>query len=266
MVLTEAEIGQFVADGFVAIRDAVPKHVAAACVDVVWADLGELGIEREDRATWTRPLVWIPCPEGGPFVEAGTSPVLWDAYDQLIGPDRWPPRQGVGGHIPVRFPAEVDPGYAGWHFDSGTPRGDKTWASVHSPTRALLSLFLFTDVGEDDSPTLLLRGSHLDVAAVLGGAGDEGLEWYSLESLLPPAAFEREIVPATGAAGHVYLCHPFLVHRASWPHRGRTARIIAQPSVWLKEPYALVDPEAALPVEQAILRGLGRPLSTRMAE
>jgi hypothetical protein len=257
-VLTEAEIGRFVADGFVAIRHAVPRHVIAACVDVVWAELGKLGVQRENRATWTRPLVWIPCPEGGPFVEAGTSPVLWHAYDQLIGPDRWPPRQGVGGHIPVRFPGEEDPGYAGWHFDSATLREDKTWASVHSPTRALLSLFLFTDVGEDDSPTFLLRGSHMDVTAVLGGAGDEGLEWSSLDSLLPAAAFEREIVPATGTAGDVYLCHPFLVHRASWPHRGRSPRIIAQPSVWLKEPYALIDPMAALPVEQAILRGLGR--------
>ena len=160
----------------------------------------------------------------------------------------------------MRFPSEVDPGYAGWHFDSGMPRGDKTWASVHSPTRALLSLFLFTDVGEDDSPTLLLRGSHVDVASLLGGAGDEGLEWCSLESLLPPAAFERETVPATGVAGDVYLCHPFLVHRASWPHRGQTARIIAQPSVWLKEPYALVDPLAAFPVEQAILRAPRPPV------
>jgi hypothetical protein len=52
-VLTESEIGQFVADGFVAIRGAVPKHVAAACVDVVWAELGKLGVDREDRETWT---------------------------------------------------------------------------------------------------------------------------------------------------------------------------------------------------------------------
>lgn len=81
------------------------------------------------------------------------------------------------------------------------------WASVHSPTRALLSPFLFTDVGDDNSPTLLLRGSHMDVAAVLGGAGDEGLEWTALESFLPAAAFEREIVAAAGAAGGVYLCH-----------------------------------------------------------
>ncbi len=220
-VLTEAEIGQFVADGFVAIRDAVPEHVAAACVDVVWAELGELGLEREDRATWTRPLVWIPCPEGGPFVEAGTSPVLWDAYDQLIGPDRWPRRQGVGGHIPVRFPAPVDPGYAGWHFDSGTPREDKTWASVHSPTRALLSLFLFTDVAGDDSPTLLLRGSHVDVASVLGGAGDEGLEWSSLESLRRrPRSSGRSWRPRERPATSTSVTHSWCTGRRGPPAVG----------------------------------------------
>lgn len=256
-MLTDAEIGQFVADGYVAMRGAVPKPVAASCVDVVWAELANLGVERKDRATWTRPLVWIPCPEGGPFVEAGTSPLLWQAYDQLIGPGRWPRRRGVGGHIPVRFPSEEDPGYAGWHFESGTPRGDKIWSSVHSPTSALLSLFLFSDVSEDDAPTLLLRGSHIEVAALLGAAGEDGLEWSSLDSLLPAATFEREVVPATGGAGDVYLCHPFLLHRASWPHRGRTPRVIAQPGVWLKEPYALVDPAAALPVERAILSALG---------
>jgi hypothetical protein len=254
-MLTAAEVDRFVGDGYLPLRGAVPPAVAASCAEVLWAALTDRGISREDPATWTDPVVWLPCPEGGPFVDAGTSPALWEAYDQLIGPGRWPPRRGVGGSVPVRFPNEDDPGYASWHFDSGSPRGDKTWSSVQSPTRALLSLFLFSDVGEDDAPTLLLRGSHLDVAALLGPAGEEGLEWSSLESRLPSAAFEREVVAATGAAGDVYLCHPFLVHRASWPHRGRSPRLMAQPSVWLKEPYALTDPDAAFPVEQAILRG-----------
>ena len=43
--LTEAEIAQFVADGFAAIRGAVPNHVAAACVDVVWGELDKLGVK-----------------------------------------------------------------------------------------------------------------------------------------------------------------------------------------------------------------------------
>ena len=263
-MLTTAETDTFVADGFLPLPRAVPRDVAAACADAIWVELGKQGIRRQDRSTWSRPVVWLPCPEGGPFVDAGTSPRLWEAYDRLIGPGRWPPRRGVGGHVPVRFPSEEDPSYAGWHFDSGTPRGDKTWSSVHSPTRALLVLFLFTDVGADDAPTLLLRGSHLDVAALLGPAGEEGVEWSSLDGLLPPTTFEREIVTATGDAGEVYLCHPFLVHRASWPHRGSGPRMLAQPSIWLKQPFALTDPDTAFPVERAILRGYP-PVTSRQS-
>ena len=123
----------------------------------------------------------------------------------------------------------------------------------------MLALFLFTDIGDDDAPTLALRGSHLDVAALLDRAGEDGLEWSSLEHLLPASTFEREVASATGAAGDVFLCHPFLVHRASWPHRGLTPRVMAQPSIWLKDPYALTDQEVALPVERAIFAGLGGP-------
>lgn len=247
------------ANGVIAVRNAFSRDVADACIEVVWERLAEQGVDRGDRTTWTRPVVWVSCPEGGPFVQAGTSPALWDAYDQLIGPRRWPPRQGVGGSIPVRFPSEDDPGYAGWHFESGVAKeGGTKWSSVHSPTQALLALFLFTDIGEDDAPTLALRGSHLDVAAMLGRAGGEGLEWSALEPHVPGSTFERDVVALTGDAGDVYLCHPFLVHRASWPHRGPGPRIMAQPSIWLKHPYAL-NPEAeAFPVERAILAGIRR--------
>jgi hypothetical protein len=48
---------------------------------------------------------------------------------------------------------------------------------------------------------------------------------------LPPSTFERSIVAATGTAGDVFVCHPFLVHRATWPHRGTRPRIISQPAV-----------------------------------
>ncbi len=129
-------------------------------------------------------------------------------------------------------------------------------SSVHSPTQALLALFLFTNVGEHDAPTLALRGSHLDIAAVLGRAGDAGPEWSELEPHVPASMFERDVVAVTGQAGDVYLCHPFLVHRASWPHRGRSPRIVAQPSIWLKEPYDLHDEARALAVERAIHAGI----------
>jgi hypothetical protein len=66
-------------------------------------------------------------------------------------------------------------------------------------------------------------------------------------------------VLATGKAGDVYVCHPFLVHAASWPHQGTQARMIAQPGVAIREPFPLREETAeadACPVEAAILRGL----------
>ncbi|MGH3267097.1 MAG: hypothetical protein ACRDNS_34520, partial [Trebonia sp.] len=77
----------------------------------------------EDPASWTEPVVRIACPEGGPFVDAGSQPVVWEACDQLIGgPERWWRRPGVGGTLPVRFPSERDPGDAGGTSRRATPR------------------------------------------------------------------------------------------------------------------------------------------------
>lgn len=56
------------------------------------------------------------------------------------------------GDLPVRFPSAVDPGGAGWHvdtsFDTETPDFMSWRANRHSKGRALLMLFLFSDVGE----------------------------------------------------------------------------------------------------------------------
>ena len=63
---------------------------------------------------------------------------------------------------------------------------------------------------------------------------------------------------ATGRAGDVFLCHPFLVHAASWPHRGRRPRMIAQPGVALHGQYAwrAAPGETPPPVQQVILDSL----------
>lgn len=257
-MLADAEVEEFIANGFVAVRAAFPADVAASCRDVIWQELAAQGVDRHDRLTWRSPVVRIPCPEGGPFVDAGTAPALWEAYDQLIGAGRWGRRRGVGGAIPVRFPSEDDPGDAGWHIDTTFLADGDLWANVRTRERGLLALFLFTDVAEWDVPTRVLVGSHLDVAPVLEPAGDRGLTIRGVLAGLGPRVFERNVALVTGAAGDVYLCHPFVVHAASWPHRGDRPRMIAQPGVFLKEPYALTDATGAPPVECAILRGLGR--------
>jgi hypothetical protein len=119
-----------------------------------------------------------------------------------------------------------------------------------------LALFLFTDVGSEDAPTELLVGSHLDVPRVLASFGDGGVFFGDVVGRLPESTFQRRRAHATGRAGDVYLCHPFLVHRATWPHRGAGPRILAQPEIAHREPFALRDGAGVCAVERAILRGL----------
>jgi hypothetical protein len=49
------------------------------------------------------------------------------------------------------------------------------------------------------------------------------------------ASAHRPIIAATGDAGTVYLCHPFLVHAAQ-PHHGRRPRFLAQPPLLPADP------------------------------
>jgi hypothetical protein len=58
--------------------------------------------------------------------------------------------------------------------------------------------------------------------------------------------------------GDVFLCHPFLLPAASWPHRGHQPRIIAQPGVARQEEYSLHERPGGQPppVQQAILDSL----------
>jgi Phytanoyl-CoA dioxygenase (PhyH) len=250
-VLTDAEIAAFTADGYVAVRQAVPAGIVRACQDDVWAALAERGVRRGDPATWPDPVVRVNCPDSAAFTAAGTRPALWEAYDQLIGEGRWLRRQGVGGTIPVRFPSPRDPGDAGWHIEasySGPDGGLRV--NRRSRARGLLSLFLLTDVVAGSAPTRLRPGSHRDAARVLAAAGDDGLPWLEAAQAAAAASQHRPVALATGQAGDVFICHPFLVHAASWPHAGAEPRMIAQPGIALHDAYPLVPPLS--PAEQAM--------------
>ena len=72
---------------------------------------------------------------------------------------------------------------------------------------------------------------------------------------LQPSVLCRRAAEATGRAGDVYLCHPFVVHTATWPHRGTTARMMAQPAVAVPGGFAL-DGSDPSPVARAIVQGL----------
>jgi hypothetical protein len=254
-----SETERFISDGFLVVRGAIEADVVRACADELEAKLRERGVDLRDRATWTQPVVRIDCPEGPAFAAAGTSPALARTYDLLLGEGGWTRREGVGGTVPVRFPVDGDPGDAGWHIDGSYDVEGKWWVDVHSRTRGLLALFLFSDVEPDDAPTEIIVGSHLDVPHVLARYGDRGVFFGEVADQLPASTFARPRAFATGRAGDVYVCHPFLVHRATWPHRGTTPRMMAQPEIAHDEPFALSGARPMCAVERAIMSGLVEP-------
>jgi hypothetical protein len=197
-----------------------------------------------------------------PFVKAANTPRLHRALDQIVGAGRWLPRMNLGT-FPVRFPVPGDPGDTGWHIDVsfGTDALDFfDWrANIVSRGRALLMLFLFSDVSEDAAPTRIRVGSHVDIARRLAPAGENGLTLRELAANGFVESAGRQEVLATGPAGTVYLCHPFLVHAAQ-PNRGIEPRFMAQPPLLPAAPVRLQRADAAYsPVEQAIRSALAEP-------
>jgi hypothetical protein len=253
VALSAAQIEQFVVDGFVRIDEAFSRNLAERCRRILWL---ATGFAEDAPSTWTRSVVRIGEIPNPLFRDAANTPRLCAAYDALVGPGAWLPR-GSLGTFPIRFPSLEDPGDCGWHIDASFGSEDEPdflkWrVNVVSRGRALLMLFLFSDVELDDAPTRLRIGSHLDIARRLAPHGDGGLTIGELASTGFAESAHRSEALATGPAGTVYLCHPFLVHAAQ-PHRGISPRFLAQPALLPSIPLdpARTDGKAS-PVERAI--------------
>jgi hypothetical protein len=239
----------------VKVEGAFPHELADEARAILWKDTG---CDPDDPSTWTRPVIRLGMYTQAPFIEAANTPRLHAAFDQVVGAGLWRPCAAMGT-FPVRFPSSQDPGDAGWHVDVsfGTESPDfLDWrANVHSKGRALLMLFLFSDVGERDAPTRIRVGSHVDVARQLAPAGVEGLSLRELVGGGFGGRANREVTLATGEAGTVYLCHPFLVHAAQ-PHRGLHPRFLAQPPLLPADPENLTPGGPLSVVKQATQRAL----------
>jgi phytanoyl-CoA dioxygenase PhyH len=247
--LSAAQIEHFIQNGFVKIENAFPEQCAREARAILWK---ETGCDPHDESTWTRPVIRLGMYARPPFVAAANTDILHRAFDELVGAGRWMPCRSMGT-FPIRFPSPDDPGDAGWHIDVSFGFDDPdfmSWrANIRSKGRALLMLFLFSDVGDDDAPTRIRAGSHRDIARRLAPAGEAGLSLRELAADGFAESAQRPEQLATGRAGTVYLCHPFLVHAAQ-PHRGRMPRFMAQPPLLPKggDPIAGGDS----PVEYAI--------------
>lgn len=228
--------------------NAFSEELAKAARDILWADLG---FNQQDPASWTKPVVRLGMYSQEPFVQSANTPVLHSAFDQLVGAGNWLPCMSMGT-FPVRFPSDEDPGDTGWHVDASFPGSDPAnffeWrVNVNSRGRALLMLFLYSDVGQNDAPTRIRVGSHMDVARLLATKGEEGLGFMELANELDKFPVRDEVL-ATGKAGTVYLCHPFIVHAAQ-PHGGQNPKFMAQPPLLTRNELHI---SGNSPVERAI--------------
>jgi hypothetical protein len=252
--LSTTQIDHFIHQGFVRVHHAFSADIAKEVRDILWNDLA---LDRHDRSTWTQPVVRLGIYTQEPFLHSANSPLLHRAFDQLVGENNWSHPHNMGT-FPIRFPSEKDAGDTGWHVDASFPGIDPLnyldWRiNYRSRGRGLLMLFLFSDVGEDDAPTRIRTGSHLDVARVLAARGEEGLSFMELAGALDTLPVRDEVI-ATGPAGTVYLCHPFIVHAAQ-PHRGQNPKFMAQPPLLLKNELSI---DGDSPVERAIRLGISQ--------
>lgn len=235
--LHDAQVQQFIQDGFVRLDEAFPQSLAAEARALLWR---HTGCDPSNPATWTKPIIRLGMYSQQVFIDAANTPGLHAAFDQLAGPARWLPC-GSMGTFPVRFPSCEDTGDTGWHvdvsFDVDQPDFMDWRVNITSKGRALLMLFLFSDVGPYDAPTRISAGSHRDIARALAGAGAKGMTLRELVGVIERIQPRADAL-ATGPAGTVYLCHPFLVHAAQ-SHHGQTPRFLAQPPLIPREALQL---------------------------
>lgn len=254
--LNPNEIEQFVQNGFIRIDDAFSKEISNAVLDILWNDLP---CDRFNPSTWIEPVIRLGIYAGEPFVNSVNTPKLHSAFNQLIGQDKWIPCKSVGT-FPVRFPSSEQPNDIGKHVDASFPGNEPNnffeWrVNVKSKGRALLMLVLYSNVSQNDAPTAIYEGSHIDVAKLLSKEGNKGLSFMELAGKLAELP-KRKDVYATGEAGTVYLCHPFLVHSAQ-PHKGITPKFMAQPPLLLRGELSISNSDGDhSPVERAIRLGI----------
>lgn len=253
--LSPAEIEQFVEDGYVVLRAGFPAGVAAAIRERIWHRMGLSPVDPQD---WPAKVVYIKeTYDGLPFAQAYTDRVV-GAFDQLLGPGRWI-QDGWLGYWPILFPGFAGPPWTppefGWHVDGGHFR-----RHLWSPDRALLTLFLLSDIDPGDGGTTVSVGSQRLVAQVLADAEPDGLTHAEL--LARANAHPRtEVREVTGSAGDVVLLHPLLLHAQS-ENTGTRVRFLTNPYLASRDPLDATG-ERASPVERAMRPHVAVPVAGR---
>ncbi|NKB70975.1 MAG: hypothetical protein GKR89_28215 [Candidatus Latescibacteria bacterium] len=294
-MLSPAQARHYLERGWVVVKGAFSKQIAADIVACSWRELEEQGIMQDDPETWklgpyTRtggpPNVSIMASRGdeaaaAQMLEIRTryglppkSPLLHDVAPRALGAQL----DCVGGPDRVEEPELIrmvdsaavnlckedgDLGEAGWR-STRTPGWHKDgWHFRHfldSPQQGLLLAFFYSDILPDSGGTQICVDSVGAVARLLAQY-PEGIHPDTVQSYIGPHLIKecREFEELTGEAGDMAIMHPYMVHRVGGNPSGR-ARFAQFPSFKLSRPmqFARNDPSEYSLTELVVLKELGR--------
>ncbi len=289
-IISKEQAEQFIEIGHFRLEEAFPRKQALAAQDFLWDRLAERGVRKDDRTSWTEPMVHIKEAYRDPVFQACQTERLSDAIEDLVGVGRWAGRGKPSGWgwWPVNFAVGADRPWdvptGGWHWD-----GQQFRHSVTAPDQGLLLLPHFSEVGPRGGGTLVADGSHHVVARLLNEYTEavehqEALarcrkehpwlaELTGVTTATPEIAQDRvayfmnrtitddwgtslHVSETVAAPGDVIFCHPFLYHAASQNHSG-VPRFMCNRTTPLSAPMNLARPNGDYsPVEISIRHAL----------
>jgi len=293
--LSPTQARHFVEHGWVVVKGAFSKQIAADIVACSWRELAEQGIMQDDPQTWklgpyTRtggpPNVSIMAARGdeaaaAQMLEIRTryglppqSPLLHDVapralgaqLDCIGGPDRMedPERIRMPDSVAVNLCSEDgDLGEAGWRSTRAPGWHKDGWHFRHfldSPQQGLLLAFFFSDILPNSGGTQICVDS-VGVVARLLAQYPVGIHPDTVQSYIKPHMIKesKEFEELTGEAGDLAIMHPYMVHRVAGNPSGR-ARFAQFPSIKLSRPMQFVrdEPSEYSLTELVVLKELGQ--------
>lgn len=242
LTLSAEEVEQFINFGYVAIRHAFSEDVAKMCRATISAEMLQESIDERDLTTWPEKFssktVHYRC-DGYPWSEIFSGRLL-NAIGDLLGRDSW--NEFSSGWSMVTFPttksieAEYEyPHICGnWHID-----GHWFQHYAFSKELAVLPVFYFNDVKAGAGGTAVAIGSHFAVGSIIIEAGCRGVSTSRIGECIRPLVQSKtfEIKELTGAAGDVFLLHPWCLHARTTNNGNEGAssiRFMTHPTVSLK--------------------------------
>jgi len=245
----DTSLDHFREHGWMRVPGAFSADAAAAMRESVWRALTQVGIRRDDRASWRleRPAHLQHLKHDPVFGAVGSARTI-EAIDAALEGQAWA-RPTDWGAFFLLFPngADWEVPTGGWHVD-----GDYTWRL--SPPSGVKVHAMFGDVEPGGGGMLILNGSHRLVSAWfqahppeagaraidhrrslqrhpyirdLHAAGDVeeriGRFHDRVEEL---DGISLQVIENTAAAGDVILMHQLLLHAAPSAHRGGRPRFL----------------------------------------